>query len=367
MAAPAVPYVSPRGKAGPGWLALENTLRSLQVYLDGTTLTARLRDGRTVRASATGSRDVARLLNETWTNDTSRLIVFADKPARRAALGALGREALIGTRRQLDLVLSWAASTRAVVLTDALPKAWWEPTGGYGDYEAWSGHFGLDPADQIETVNVLLWCARAGEANIWQQGKVEKIVELEVASMDVRNHRRSPGGDAAAYLMGGGLSTLWMHYFDLDPQRVIEGVYHGTVTAVNGLRVAGAGVTGALSEASKLKSGKSVFVFDSSTGQRLGDARVESLGFTARDGVTATFGSSNRGFTPAGQPSSSKGFTKMMNAARERDTELTFYVAEDGYISGSRRQVWSTWTQTVLPEGSRQVRDVPLDVILAGG
>ncbi len=366
MSAPPVPYVSSTGVGGPGWDARTHTLRSLQVATIGDDLVAWVRDGKAVRSTVRGGRDVSTLVAEVWTDEDSRLVVFDDKSTFRRLRKVLDGNGFRAVERQLELAASWRGSTRLVIVPTVLAQAWWEPTGGYGDYAAWAGHFGLDRDDHVVTLDRLLWCALAGEASEWQQSMIKKIVELEGASLEVRGERSFAGADAAAYLMGGGISSLWTHYLDHDPMRVREGLFTGAVTAVTGLRTAGTNVSGSLSNVSKLKADKEVIVFASDTGERIGNAIVAGLGYNVRDGVTAEFTTSSGTRLRPGK-GASRGFGALLDTARARDTAAVFYVAEDGYVPLPRGTVWSNWTKAELAADARVTRDVPLDVILAGG
>lgn len=285
-----------------------------------------------------------------------------DKAALRAmvALCRKAGEAHQTTARLIDFTARLPICSQLLVLTEALGRAYWMPSGrSAADIPAWRSAFGFDA-----TVGSLARLAGRVFDDEGLTGRQDGYVRsLFIAEEKAISARAARGASAAAsaFTASNGVSEAWSALERTDAILRYRFLHTGEVSRAKPVKMVGGGVLATVSTPFKLRPGGVLVMDEGDREQAVGDATLTHLGF--EDNLIGVFhgvsGSSQRR-----NKTGSRGISAMIAAISARDSVL---VTAAPYLGTSRVTSvhrWATWNG--LSNVGSVERDLPFDIALAG-
>ncbi|WP_460702932.1 hypothetical protein [Myceligenerans halotolerans] len=295
-----------------------------------------------------------------------RVVEAADRWARpaRADRGTSpdGFEASLPFR--LRLALGLVASTRVVVLTRALARQYWLPSGLHSDTLAsWSTAFGIAPDEQTaDVLDHLMQRVRDGSTNNKWARHAFKSESAALSAARFRGLRSA----VTVYGRASAADTATRAILTADPLLLERGVLDGSVSRLRVLNLYDESFTASVSLPFRLRPGKLVLLADPTVPDAsdwaettLQAVRVETIG--TQDLVTVRI---------AGATRKSKLSRLIEHVARRPGREM--YMTEAPYLPFRTDTQAKRWTQRPATRRANDtaagttVREVPLDVLIAG-
>lgn len=313
----------------------------------------------------------ARIIGEAFTA-VGVLPVAVDRPARARMLRTVEQSAgtvtavtdagiaevpLTVVARQMRFTTTWPITSRLVVLADALARKYWLPAGlDPTNIEHWRRAFGV--AADVASLHTLVGmvCRDTGSPS-------KAMRALLAAERQALNAIAYPGAGPAAraFLCAEKIGEAWSATERTDPMLRHRCLVEGTVARVQALSRTGPSIVGSVSQPFRLREGEVLGMVDDTSTVDTVRLQLLSMGFT--DTLVAEFGPVTARGHLRPRSTAAGDFAFLDSAAAAHSTVL---VTNAPYLSAPR-PVLSRWAHKPDPDRDRIDRDVPLDVVLAGG
>ena len=296
-------------------------------------------------------------------------LFFADRGAWRACLKSASRNQTRRPAAETAMTMASAlpSSARCVRLDEALRRKFWAPTDcDANDIGEWRKMLGVGKGPQALIDMIQLCLGDNGLLTINKEfANMMAAVRSGEGAATSTTAWRSTGGAVSSFRAIDRATEAWRAVEHCDPYLKHRFVHDGTVARFVPLERSGGAVVGSVSQPFRLREGNISVLSDTAAeewevGSR-GKARIVQCSFDPAANalmvhLDVAVGSNGR--------RSSSDFQIVDNALnRGRSILLT---NEPFLMSGRSRPTWrSTWTQP--PAVAPPAREVPLDVLLAGG
>ncbi|MEJ7648597.1 MAG: hypothetical protein WKF57_06020 [Nakamurella sp.] len=281
---------------------------------------------------------------------------------------ALIKPTLMASLRMIRFATGATASSRLVVLTDALANKFYLPTSTRpAILTSWVKAFGLSvsPTDPAHTMAILL-------AKVWDSPLITNDLTGTGAENPWRAALKSEETAESAFVYGGAgdqstqfgaataISEAWGAIERVDPLLRHRCVVAGSVTRIRAVRRHGVTIIADAITAPRVKEGGIMVTAADHVGY--GKTALELLAYTAdQTGISMVLAESTAksysGVTKRG------GFTALVDSLNNK---YDLMVSAEPFLAAARKIHPGRWGAPSLPETERIVRDVPLHVMLAG-
>lgn len=312
----------------------------------------------------------AHIIGEAFTS-VGVLPVALDRPARARmlrtveqsggtvpVLGDLGATtiSLTSVARQMRFTTTWPATSRLVVLADALARKYWLPAGlDTTNIEHWRRAFGMtSDVASLQTLVGMVTAANGGPSVTFRA-----LLAAEAGALKSIIYPGT-GPAARAFTSAEKVGEAWSATERTDPLLRHRCIVDGTVARVRLLHRNGSTISGSVSQPFRLREGEVLGMFDDTSSEATARIVLVSMGFT--DTLVAEFGPvTSRGKQRRSATAGAFAFMDSALAAHE-----TVLVTNSPFLSSAPPWSSNRWTSKPDPSESGIVRDVPLDVVLAG-
>lgn len=264
--------------------------------------------------------------------------------------------ALAAVARQMRFATTFAASSRLVVLADALARKYWLPAGlDTTNIEHWRRAFGMS-AD-VASLQTLVGMVTAASGN--PSVTFRALLAAEDGALKSITFPGT-GPAARAFTSAEKVGEAWSATERTDPLLRHRCIVEGTVARVRLLHRNGSTISGSVSQPFRLREGEVLGMFDDTSSENTARIVLVSMGFT--DTLVAEFGpvTSQR---KQRRSATAGAFAFMDSALAAHETVL---VTNSPYLSSAPPGGRNRWTGKPDPAETPIARDVPLDVVLAG-
>ena len=329
-------------------------------WLDRKTL---LQAGRNQQAVPASARTIADAVTS-----PGAVAVAVNAAALRAVESMLARGAAAATPESPERVLhaprivqyagAAAVSSRVVVLTQALTRKFYA-AGDAGDIRVWRAAFGLGPGPAA-LADLLAACFRDDSGRRYSnqsRDPFRAMLLAEETAVEALRHSYTSSA-ATAWKAAEKIGEAWDSATRTDVLLRHRHLLDGSVVRAQPMCIASDRVDASLSLPVRIKKGKVVVMPDDDHDPGLGYATLTGLSMTGDD-LTGTF---------TEQKGAVRSFAMLRHAAGPTNTVL---VTGEPFLGSTPRVFGGRWgtrvTQPASDAPMAQRRQVPLDVVLAGG
>jgi len=349
--------------------AVPTALRRDSVAPDGSTSTFLwIRGGRVLQAVPGGTPVVATALSVAASvTAPGSVAVPVNAATLRAVEAALGRHPVDTTSdagqqvRHATRIVQYAGaaavSSRVVMLTEALTRKFYL-AGDVTDIRCWLGAFGVGPGP--EGFGRLLAATFGDDTgrrySNQSRNPFRAMLLAEDTAVEALKHSYTASA-ATAWKAAEKIGEAWDSATRTDVLLRHRHLLDGSVVRAQPIAATSDGVDASLSLPVRIKKGKVVVMPDDDRTPDLGYATLGALSMTGDD-LTAAF---------TEQKGAVRSFGMLRDAATRNSTVLVTgepFLGSTPRVYGGR---WGTRTEPAPGEPARARRQVPLDVVLAGG
>lgn len=293
---------------------------------------------------------------------------FVAAPLDRAAVRAMVKlcsmsgEAHRDTARLIDFVTKMPMSSKLFVMTEGLRRKFWLSTDlTVSSIKDWRAAFGL-PYD-LSSISVLAGKLFADEAMIGKQVAYRgDLFKSEDKATDMVIQRGAAAA-MSAFEASNTVSEAWGAYERVDTTLRNRFLVEGVVARARPLRQVGPHVVVSLSTPFKVREGTVMVTDETDDANLVRTIELSDLGF---DGTL--LGSLHPGTTKTGRQRVSDAMPSILGAMASHGSVLITgapFMAGGGFTPSVKR--WASRDGVADVNANPVIRDVPLDVVLAGG